>query len=270
MMSDPNFLRTLLELNCDAITQSQIRAVKAHMKKSNKLDDMQNISKAGYGLYRFVQAVLGYCAVFREVKPKIDRVEQLQREYDTAKRNLEKLYAEIAKLEDDLAKLNEKYAIAMKRRQELQEETDIMMRRLEAADKLISGLSSEQARWTEDLKKLHLEREKLVGDCLLCSAFLSYCGPFTYEFRREMVYEDWRSDLLKKEVPLSDAFRLEYSLSNDVEISRWNSERLPPDELSVQNGILTLRGSRFPLCIDPQQQALNWIKRREEKNNLKV
>lgn len=50
---------------------------------------------------------------------------------------------------------------------------------------------------------------------------------------------------------------------------RWDSEGLPPDELSVQNGILTTRGSRFPLCIDPQQQALNWIKKREGKN-LKV
>lgn len=51
---------------------------------------------------------------------------------------------------------------------------------------------------------------------------------------------------------------------------RWNSEGLPPDELSVQNGILTTRASRFPLCIDPQTQALNWIKMKEAKNNLKV
>lgn len=52
--------------------------------------------------------------------------------------------------------------------------------------------------------------------------------------------------------------------------SRWGSQGLPPDELSIQNGILTTRASRFPLCIDPQQQALNWIKRKEEKNNLRV
>ncbi|KAH1015210.1 dynein axonemal heavy chain 10 [Dendroctonus ponderosae] len=270
MMAEANFLRSLQEMNCDAITQAQQRACKAHMKKSSKLDEMSSISKAGFGLLKFVQAVLGYCAVYREVKPKKERVEQLENEYNTAKRNLEKLYSEIGKLEEDLDKLNQKYANAMKTRQELQEETDIMMRRLEAADKLISGLSSEKIRWTEDLNQLHIEKERLVGNCLLCSGFLAYCGPFTFEFRRDMVYVDWQDSVQTRQIPASQPFKLETHLTTDVEVSQWVSESLPPDELSIQNGILTIRGSRFPLCIDPQQQALNWVKKREEKNNMKV
>ena len=53
-------------------------------------------------------------------------------------------------------------------------------------------------------------------------------------------------------------------------VCRWNSEGLPPDELSIQNGILTTNSSRFPLCIDPQEQALNWVRKKEANNNLKV
>ena len=111
---------------------------------------------------------------------------------------------------------------------------------------------------------------RLLGDCLISSAFLSYVGAFTWEFRSQMVYDLWQSDVTEREIPLSQPFRLENMLTSDVEISRWTSERLPPDELSIQNGILTTRASRFPLCIDPQQQALNWIKKKEEGNNLKV
>ena len=68
MMSDPGFLRSLQEMNCDKITLKTQQAVKAHLKKTTKLDQMQFISKAGYGLYKFVLAVLDYCAVFREVQ----------------------------------------------------------------------------------------------------------------------------------------------------------------------------------------------------------
>ena len=69
---------------------------------------------------------------------------------------------------------------------------------------------------------------------------------------------------------MSQPFKLDTFLTNDVEISRWTSEGLPPDELSIENGILTTQASRYPLCIDPQQQALNWIKKKEETSNLKV
>ena len=42
---------------------------------------------------------------------------------------------------------------------------------------------------------------------------------------------------------MSQPFRLETILTNDVEISKWTSESLPPDELSIQNGILTTQVS---------------------------
>ncbi|CAH1165598.1 unnamed protein product [Phyllotreta striolata] len=270
MMAESNFLKSLQDMNCDLITISQQRATKNHMAKSSKLSEMKNISKAGYGLLRFVQAVLGYCEVFKEVKPKKEKVEQLQKDFATAQRFLERLQNEIKNLEKKLDDLNAKYTAAMIRRKELQEETELMLKRSIAADKLINGLSSEQARWKEDLAELYRDKERLIGICLLCSGFLAYCGPFTFEFRREMVYENWYEDLVRRQIPLSENFRLELFLTTEVEISQWNSENLPPDELSIQNGILTLKGSRFPLCIDPQQQALNWIKKKEEKYKMKV
>jgi len=51
-----------------------------------------------------------------------------------------------------------------------------MERRLGAAEKLIDGLGSERTRWSADVESLQASRERLVGDCLLCAAFLSYTG----------------------------------------------------------------------------------------------
>lgn len=55
-----------------------------------------------------------------------------------------------------------------------------MERRLLAAERLIAGLSSEKERWAADIKALEAAREQLVGDCLLCSSFLSYTGETTH------------------------------------------------------------------------------------------
>jgi dynein heavy chain len=66
-----------------------------------------------------------------------------------------------------------------------------------------------------------------------------------------MIFETWKQDLIDKELPNKDDFKLSTFLTNEVEISKWASEGLPSDELSVQNGILTSFASRWPLCIDP-------------------
>ncbi|XP_064619187.1 dynein axonemal heavy chain 10-like isoform X2 [Lineus longissimus] len=271
MMADPNFLKTLQEMDVDSITQKQVQTVKGFLKDNDmNMDDMKSVSKAGSGLLKFVEAVMGYCAVAREIKPKREKVARLERTYHQAKRDLDKINKEVAALEAELKRLGDEYERAMSEKQALQEEAEIMERRLIAADKLISGLGSENIRWTKDLEELKKMRIRLLGDCLLSSAFLSYIGAFSWEFRTKMVYGDWQQEVQDKEIPLSQPFKLEELLTNDVEVSRWTSESLPPDELSIQNGILTTRASRFPLCIDPQQQALTWIRRKEEQNNLKV
>jgi dynein heavy chain len=152
----------------------------------------------------------------------------------------------------------------------LKQIAELMQRRLIAADKLISGLGSEKTRWSAEFGSLKERREQLVGDCLLVAAFMCYSGAFNWEFRNDLIYKKWKMDLDLKQVPLNPDFRIEKLMVTDVELSKWASEGLPQDELSIQNGILTTKGSRFPLCIDPQQQALSWIKKREASAGLKI
>lgn len=41
-------------------------------------------------------------------------------------------------------------------------------------------------------------------------------------------------------------------------------------QVSIENAVLVTRGRRWPLMIDPQDQANRWIRQKEAKNSLKI
>lgn len=47
-------------------------------------------------------------------------------------------------------------------------------------------------------------------------------------------------------------------------------EGLSNDILSIDNGVIATKCERWPLFIDPQGEAHKWIKKHEEKNDLKI
>jgi dynein heavy chain len=62
-------------------------------------------------------------------------------------KQLDTLNKEISEVKELMRELDQKYVTAMNEKMKLQVETQIMLRRLNAANKLISGLSSEHARY---------------------------------------------------------------------------------------------------------------------------
>lgn len=269
MLSNPNLLGLLKEYEKDKIASKMITKIKTFFKNPDlNIENMKSISKAGAGLLVWVVAIVKYYDVARNVEPLKLKVKTMEKEQAMKEQELADLKDTLERLKVDLDSLSKQFNEANTELQGLKSQADQMLKRLQAASKLLAGLASEKGRWTKDVESLNLQGERLIGDCLLTASFLSYAGAFSFDYRSDLIYKDFFEDIEARKLPVTSPFRLESSLTNDATVQKWVSEGLPADEHSVQNGILTTKASRFPLCIDPQQQAVNWIKKKEEKNTL--
>ena len=277
MMNDANFLLKLKTYPKDNITDKQIGKVSKILKKKTTdpkqkltLENLQRISRASAGLLQWVMAIVNYNRVAKNVEPRRHKVKAMEKAKVKAEEDLAVIQSELAQLQTEIVTLRKTYTDKSEELRELEDKAAQMEKHLLAASQLINGLSSEKVRWAVEKEKLLLARSRLVGDCLLAAAFLSYTGAFTFDYRRRMIYDDWLPDCQRRNIPLTTPYRLEALLTSEVEVSKWASEGLPADELSIQNGMLTTKSTKFPLCIDPQMQAARWIKQRCGKGDKEL
>ncbi|CBH10362.1 dynein heavy chain, putative [Trypanosoma brucei gambiense DAL972] len=281
MMGQNDFIRSLVDIDSLAgtLNQGKINEINRILKEFPvNSNDLKKVSLAASGLMIWVEAMKAYWNTAKEVLPKQARVRELQDAKAKAERQLAACQDEIQDLTAGLRMLEERLEAGMSEARRLQQEKALMERRLNAARKLLDGFGSERVRWAEQKETLGDVRNRLVGDCLAGAAFLSYLGAFTFSYRQEALESVWLKDIRERNIPLSEGFTIQHLLTDEVSISQWASDGLPSDDLSVQNGILTTmstqppgRGKkagrvRFPLCIDPQMQAVNWIKRQHKSN----
>ncbi|KAH8088732.1 dynein light chain binding protein [Aureococcus anophagefferens] len=139
--------------------------------------------------------------------------------------------------------------------------------RLQNAEKLTSGLSSEGVRWKENLVNFNAQRVELIGDTLLSCAAISYYGPFTGVYREALV-ESWLGTSTDLGLPCSKTPSLLNTVGDPVKVREWQTQLLPTDEVSTNNAILVTEGKRWPLMIDPQAQANKWIRKMMERSDL--
>jgi dynein heavy chain, axonemal len=108
------------------------------------------------------------------------------------------------------------------------------------------------------------------GDVAVAAAFMSYAGPFPSEYRAALVDTAWLPMMSDLKIPASDGFSFSDFMADPSDVRDWNILGLPADSFSTENGVMTTRGTRWPLMIDPQGQANKWVKNMQGQRGLKV
>ncbi|KAL2306085.1 hypothetical protein Nmel_003990 [Mimus melanotis] len=270
LMSGP-FLNNLRNFARDTINDETVELVQPYFEMEDyTLQHGKKVCGNVAGLLSWTQAMVVFYGVNREVLPLKANLAKQEGRLKIANAEKDKAQAELDEKQAELDKVQAKFDAAMKEKMDLENDAETCKRKMQAASALIDGLSGEKVRWTQQSKEFKSQIKRLVGDILLCTGFLSYCGPFNQDFRNLLIKDLWEAELRAHKIPFSDDLNLISMLVDQPTISEWNLQGLPGDHLSIQNGIIVTKASRYPLLVDPQTQGKAWVENKEQENELQV
>jgi dynein heavy chain len=273
MMSDARFLQNLYDFGAnekDLITPETIELMEPYVDLC--LPDgtpcmtaqmAKTASKAAEGLCTWVIAMTEYHHAAKIIKPKLEALALAEGNLSLATAKLKEASEKFEAVSAKLKELQDQFEAQMAHKLAIEEGLATTKAKMNKAENLIEGLAGERIRWDEDRHTFADTKARLVGDCALSCAFLSYCGPFNQGFRNKLTNEYFTKDLLQRNVPVTNDLDVVSFSVDQGTLGDWQLQGLPSDPLSSQNGILVTSASRYPLLVDPQKQGLAWILRRE-------
>ncbi|CAG9858599.1 unnamed protein product [Phyllotreta striolata] len=271
VLGDMKFLESLKNYDKDNIPPSVMKKIRERYLPDREFDPVriQSVSAACEGLCKWVRAIEVYDRIIKIVAPKQKALAAAEAELAVQMDKLNSKRAQLQEVADKLQALNDDFAAEMKKKKDLEDGIDLCGQKLERAEKLIGGLGGEKVRWSEIAANCKVLLHKVIGDVLLSAGTIAYLGPFTVNYRNELIRQ-WNDYSLEQGIPCSDNFSLVITMGEPVVIRAWNIAGLPIDNYSVENGIISTSARRWPLMIDPQGQANKWVKNMEKSNKLTV
>ncbi|XP_034934334.1 dynein heavy chain 2, axonemal [Chelonus insularis] len=269
-LGDVNFLSSLRNFDKDHISDRTLKAIGKYTSNPEFIPEkVGQVSIAAKSLCMWVIAMEQYGKLYRIVAPKRKRLESALKSLQEKEKALNEAVALLQQLRQKLENLQQIYDTKIKEKEDLIRQASTLSIKLERARLLVDSLSGEHLRWQETVQSLRQLFDLLPGNCLISSAFVSYLGPFVSNYREELV-EFWMKEIQEKKIPHTTELDVKQFLTDPTTIREWNIQGLPSDEFSTENGIIITQGTRWPLVIDPQCQAVKWIKNMEAPNNLRV
>ncbi|XP_023819910.1 dynein heavy chain 11, axonemal [Oryzias latipes] len=259
-----DFLQALVSYDKEHIPDSCLAVVKQDYLRNPDFqpDLVYTKSSAAAGLCAWTINIVRYYEVYCEVIPKRDALSRANVELEMATGKLTAVQKNLADLDASLQNLTTHFERATAEKLGCQKEVTQTTQTIQLANQLVKGLMSEKERWGKEMISYEKQQKSLCVDVLLTSAFVSYLGYFNSQFRGELFNNAWIPFLQSQKVfaPLTDGLDPIRLLTDDATVAAWQNQGLPNDRMSTENAAILTISERWPLIIDPQQQALKWIR----------
>lgn len=93
---------------------------------------------------------------------------------------------------------------------------------------------------------------------MLASAFVAYCGSLPPALRSHALSE-WKNILTRLNIKHNTSFDFASMAGEEMMVAEWIDAGLSQSANAIETAIIMERSSRWPLIIDPQEQALSWL-----------
>ena len=215
-------------------------------------------------LYLWVEAMIEFNQMYNDAKPLRDRLSAVMQELEEKTEELRLKKKQQEESQAKLKMLSDKYREQETTKEKLALEINQCTLKLERAFTLVGLLADEKKRWNEEIAKIRLSEKLIPHDSLVSAGMVSYSGPFIAEYRASLE-KMWVEKLGELGLPHTPDLKMIKFLGDPVQILDWNLNGLPKDDTSIENGIIIEKSKRWPLMIDPQNQANKYIKSMGEK-----
>eukprot|EP00937_MAST-01D_sp_MAST-1D-sp2_P002818 g2818.t1 len=219
------------------------------------------VSKAAAGICSYLTSVYAYNRIFVETKPLMDAKDAAQAEEASASERVAEAEATVTEVNKKLDELATQLLQANASKEQAENQQAAEEHKLYMANRLMNALGSSKSNWEVERDEIVVRKGRLVGDVAISSAFCCYTGAFD-KANRDWLTAEWVKYVVERKVSISGSLDPLDKLSSAAEITKMVGDGLPADRISIENGSVICNSERWPLIIDPQLQAIKWLRKR--------
>ena len=257
-----DFLPTIKNLRAEDLSENVTKIIRNEMDNPANNWNIERITGAfkEVGLLaEWIQSTVECSNISNKMEPMKKEIAGLAAQKDKIEGEYNVIAKEIEELEKNIGQLKTNYEESVVESNAIKKDMEEVANKVERSQRLLENLSSEKARWGEQMNEFKVHISNLLGDTFLSSSFLAYIG-FYDAFYRKYLKASGREILQKYSIIFSnDLDEVEWlTKPNDKVI--WQKCSLPSDNICLENATILQRFNRYPLIIDPAGQATEFIK----------
>lgn len=187
LLMDPTFVETVVQKVSKMTLSPQLLAIIEPYFEMEALnpDELESIAPSLKSLFDWIECVCKVGITQDKLAKKKKELEDKQRALNdyVEEMNLEK--ASIEQVEASLENENKSLAASQAAREEMEKEYQSIDAIKQSIGSIFKGIDHFTEKWQDEASKFATKKEKLVGDCIIFSFYLIFCGSMDSETKKQ-------------------------------------------------------------------------------------